>query len=375
MNETSISTNPTKKTMMSSRTNKLISLVVAVAIVVTGGYFLARSFASGVLVSINPQQGTVSGGAQVVTDTTGKQVVQFGSQVATTPPTNPPPSGAWPADNSTGVPHGLPGDTRAPVIAKDAYPANLPKYTGPMNITKAGTVIDGKYIDGALTISAKNVVIKNSYLTLNQGTDTGAHAIMSTDDNANLLVQDSEIDGKNSDSEGGGTFGIGRTGYTLMRVNAHNTGDIIRMDGNGVIQDSWLHDPNGSNGDQHNDVIQSTNATRVRIIHNFLQNFKTQTSCILLKADLGDISDVVVDGNLMAGGGYSFYWMDGKDPNKVVHYIHGGSVTNNHFLRSPQVGSVWPKGGLYGPIDVNAITVPNTWSGNVWDDNNQVINY
>ncbi|MEV0136688.1 hypothetical protein AB0H83_50720, partial [Dactylosporangium sp. NPDC050688] len=55
----------------------------------------------------------------------------------------------YPAAHNTGYPQGLPGDTRKKVT--------LTPYTGPMTITVAGTVIDGKDINGHLEIKAKNV--------------------------------------------------------------------------------------------------------------------------------------------------------------------------------------------------------------------------
>jgi hypothetical protein len=127
-----------------------------------------------------------------------------------------------------------------------------------------------------------------------------------------------------------------------------------------------LHDPGGTGSAQHNDVIQSTNAIYVRILHNRLENQHTQTSCILLKADIGPISDVIVDGNLMNGGGYTFYWYDAN------YKITNGKVTNNRFMRQ-QGGGFWPKGGYYGTQAFQATTMPS-WSGNVWDDTGATIN-
>jgi len=131
------------------------------------------------------------------------------------------------------------------------------------------------------------------------------------------------------------------------------------------VQDSWLHNPVNTGSAPHHDVLQSTNARFIRVLHNRLENQHTQTSCILLKADLGPISDVVVDGNLMNGGGYTFYWYD------AGHRISNGRITNNRFMRAPH-GGFWPKGGFHGPRAFNASTLP-TWTNNVWHDNNEQI--
>jgi hypothetical protein len=239
-----------------------------------------------------------------------------------------------------------------------------------MTITVAGTVIDGKDINGTLVIKAKNVTVKNSRIRVDMGTNSNANGIQSYDDYANLMVVDTEIDGQGSDTSGGGTPLVSRTGYTLLRVNAHGSGDITRIDGRGTIQDSWLHDPQGEsslgNADgQHHDVIQSTNATYIRILHNKLHNAYNQTSNILLKADIGSINDVIVDSNLMNGGGYTFYWYDAN------YKSTNGKVTNNRFMR--QIGGgVWPKGGYYGTHAINSAQDP-VWTNNVWDDNGAAI--
>ncbi|GAA3241489.1 hypothetical protein ACFO1B_07905 [Dactylosporangium siamense] len=258
----------------------------------------------------------------------------------------------YPAAHNTGYPHGLPGDTRPKVT--------LTPYSGPMTITVDGTIIDGKDIAGHLEIRARNVTIRNSRIRV-----ANVQAVTIVDDDARLRIEDTEIDGQGQDASRGGIALIGRTGFSLLRVNAHGSGDILRIDGWGEVQDSWLHDPNGVGGEQHNDVIQSTNAVHIRILHNRLENQHTQTSCILLKADLGSISDVVVDGNLMNGGGYSFYWYDAN------YKITNGKVTNNTFMRQSG-GGYWPKGGYYGTQALQASTLPQ-WSNNTWNDSGQQI--
>ncbi|MFC4997151.1 hypothetical protein ACFPIJ_04855 [Dactylosporangium cerinum] len=258
----------------------------------------------------------------------------------------------FPAANNTGYPQGLAGDTRKKVT--------LTPYTGPMTITVAGTVIDSKDINGHIEIKAKNVTIRNSRIRV-----ANVQAVTITDDNANLRIEDTEIDGQLKDASTGGIALIGRTGFTLLRVNAHGSGDILRIDGRGTVQDSWLHDPGGTGSAQHNDVIQSTNAVYVRILHNRLENQHTQTSCILLKADIGSINDVIVDSNLMNGGGYSFYWYDAN------YKITNGKVTNNKFMRQSG-GGFWPKGGYYGTQAFKASQLPQ-WSNNTWNDNGQQI--
>ncbi len=382
-----------------SRNAKLLG-VCAALVVVIGGIIAIRVSGSGYFVASEAETGTVATNASVVTDSnaSGGKAIQFNAPVATTPPpvTTPPPStGAWPTAYNTGVPHGLAGDTRTPVIAANLYPYGLKQYTGPMEITQDGTVIDGAWIDGELVVSAKNVVIKNSYLHNFLGDASGVdtydsnghllhhnpkdnHVIFITRDDANLLVEDSEISAMASngvdstDTSEGGMYAIGRTGYTLLRDNVWGGGDDLRIDGQATVQDTWLHDPGGTlfpptNGAQHNDVIQSTNATRVTVIHNRMDNPHQQTSNMLLKADLGPISNVTVKNNLFNGGGISFYWYDQNNFQYHITQGNGEGIIGNHFQRAP-TGGYFAKGGFYQPTASRAQTPPATWSGNVWND-------
>lgn len=305
------------------------------------------------------EQGATTGYARTVADANaiGGQAFQFAEDATT-----PEAAEGYPAAHTTGYPHGLPGDTRTPVT--------LTPYTGPCLVRIEGTVIDSKLITCQLDIRAKNVVIKNSlFKVANSG------AINSRADDNNLLIVDTEIDGQGMDASVGGQALVSWTGYTMLRVNAHGSGDIIRAEGRSEVVDSWLHDPICKPGASllcHNDVIQSTNATHLRIIHNRLENQNSQTSCILLKADIGDISNVIVDNNFLNGGGYSVYWYDVKKADGTIFHVYNGQFTNNRFMRAPTPGAYWPKGGQFGPRAMNAATMP-AWTNNTWVDNGQQI--
>ena len=369
-----------------------VAAIAAGVVVIVAGVFVIRSLASSFYASSEAEQGTVASNATVVSDTTasGGKAVEFNApQAIPAPPVGTPPPGGspngWPAANNTGYPHGLAGDTRTSVTLTD--------YTGPTTITQAGTVIDSKRIEGPLTISAHNVTIKNSYIHVKIGPSPGGdttHAVFSTDDNNNLIIQDTEISAlaangiESTDTTTGGSFAVGRTGYTLIRDNIYGSGDILRMDGSGVVQDCWLHDPGGNaivngvvtgdptNSAQHNDVIQSTNAFYIKVVHNRMDNQHTQTSNMLLKADLGPISNVTVKNNLFNGGGISFYWYDQNNSLYHITQGNGEGVIGNHFQRAP-TGGYFAKGGFYQPTASKAQTPPTTWSGNVWDDNGATV--
>jgi hypothetical protein len=165
------------------------------------------------------------------------------------------------------------------------------------------------------------------------------------------VVQDTEIDGLgNADG-----VALGFDNYVARRLNVHNIGDGLRMGENVVIEDSYVHDLVYGNG-SHNDAIQSDGGSNYVIRHNRIENSHDQTSAILLSTNIGRISDVVVDNNLMAGGGYTFY--AGTDEGGPAGNLR---ATNNRFSRM-----FFPRGGYWGPVVGSQGAV--VWSGNVWAD-------
>lgn len=248
--------------------------------------------------------------------------------VSTSPTTrSPSPSAsstAWPNASNTGVPAGT-----------------VLKASPGLTISKAGQVVSGLDIKGCVDVEAPNVVIKNSRIT-------GGCTNIVNNGSTGLLVQDVEIVGTSADSQG-----IGWSDYTAIRVNIHGTGDGARANGNTVIRDSYIHGLVEANG-SHNDGVQVTEGSNIRIVHNAIENPNGQTSAVMVGADQGPVSNVTVSNNLLNGGGYALYGGAGGGS------IKGIVVTGNQF------GTLfWKTCGFYGPTD--AVDDPNiTYSGNVW---------
>ena len=93
------------------------------------------------------------------------------------------------------------------------------------------------------------------------------------------------------------------------------------------------------------------------IQHNTMLNSYGQTDAIGLFQDFTVVSNVTINDNLLAGGGYTIYGGMGS---------HGQSsnimVTNNVFSTM-----YYPQGGHYGPATAFDPTASgNVWSGNAW---------
>ncbi|GAA3579360.1 hypothetical protein GCM10022197_41050 [Microlunatus spumicola] len=264
---------------------------------------------------------------------------------ATPTPTSPPSttspgptgSGDMPTAGSTGVPSGT----------------TLTAYSGPATITTPGTVIDGKRITSCIVVKADDVTIRNS-LIQSKGCFFN---VLSENGSTGLQLVDVEIDGQGN---GSGDSAVNGAGYTCLRCDVHGTIDGFKVGSNVVIQDSYIHDLVGTS-DSHNDGIQVLAGKHIKIQHNsILIGLKSATSGILVKADFGAISDLVIERNLLAGGAWTLY-AGSEEGNGGDGPATGVTVKNNQFSTR-----YFSKGGAFGPLTdtLQSYAV----AGNVWAD-------
>jgi hypothetical protein len=212
-------------------------------------------------------------------------------------------------------------------------------------VTRDGTVVDGLDVRGCLTINADRVTVRRSRIRCG-----GDYVVRVGGDVRGVLLEDVEIDGQGSP----GTIAVGVDGFTIRRADIHGVGDGPRMGDSTVVEDSWIHGL-AVGGGSHNDGIQSTGGRGIVIRHNRIDHPRQQTSCILLGADLGDISGALVTGNLLNGGNYTVY--AGADRG---HRASNIQIVGNRFGRD----------FVFGPTSLDPGV---TATGNVFDDNGQPI--
>ncbi|WP_171074922.1 right-handed parallel beta-helix repeat-containing protein [Nonomuraea basaltis] len=292
----------------------------------------------GLIVLLSGCQGSGAQEKPVVTQPPATAASKSGSA----PPSKPPEQG-WPGPDNTGVRKGL----------------KLRK-SGPIRVTKSGTVIDGVEVTGYITVEADNVTIRNTRV---RGTK-GWWGILQREGRDGLKVEDSEIFGNGKQRTQFGILNQGKM-ITVRRVDVHTISNGI-LTQQGVIEDSYVHDPKYYSGD-HTDMIMSTGppaaGTELIIRHNTVINTLDQTGAVALFQDFGVVKNVTVEGNLLAGGGWSLYagaGAKGKSSNiKVI---------DNVFSRK-----VWPKGGSAGPVSYwDSDGVGNLWRGNTWENGETV---
>jgi hypothetical protein len=276
---------------------------------------------------------------------------------------SPPPQGALgqapPATSPRSTAPSEPAVPEFPDAAATGWrhtDVSLEPYQGPEVIETAGTVIDGKDL-GCVWIQAPDVVIMRSRIRCGGPFPVRVH------DQGNLLIEDTEIDGLgNVDSSC-----ITWEHYTARRVDCHGVGDGMYIAGDDVvIEDSYIHGLVTCD-DCHTDSIQSTGGSRIVIRGNTIENPYQQTGVIKLGAEDGSLHDVLVEGNLLNGGGFTVYG------GGVEGDISGIRFLDNRFMRAPD--GFHSEGGYWGPVSYFEPSLPgNEWSGNVWDDTGDPVN-
>lgn len=244
-----------------------------------------------------------------------------------------------------------------PLLGQPALAQPGPSTTGPKSadsqlrqisgttITQDGTVLEGVFISGTLTIKANNVTVRNFKLS-----SSSHYGINASFGYKNLTIEDGEIYGPQSAAVYGGNF-------TARRLNIHDIGnDGFKPTGNAVIEDNWIRRL-GYISDSHADGVQMVAGSNVVIRGNYfdmpagLPGFNNSI-CMIIQTDDGPINDILIENNWINGGGYSIQI---RDKNKGYGAPTNVRIINNRFGRDFQ----------YGPWVTDGNVVK---SGNVWDD-------
>lgn len=265
-------------------------------------------------------------------------------------------------DNQVGKTTPATKNNKAPVVTSDATPTQTPTPTttvvssgypnasntgssgtlrtvsGDVLLNSDGEIFENARVQGRITVDANNVTIRNVevinndyWVVLNYG--------------LNMMISDATLIGGSSTQA---SIGDANSGYfTGRRLNISGAGDGLKMGGGSKVYASYIHDLATFDG-AHNDGIE-VNGSNVTISGNTILNQNPQTSAIFNIS-----SNVVIDGNFLAGGGYTIYGGSGDSATNI-------SVTNNVFSTM-----YFPSSGYYGPSAY--WPSGSVWSNNSWYD-------
>ena len=262
-------------------------------------------------------------------------VVSFGSGAAAT--TAPAPAPA-PAPTKAPAATTAPAATGTPGKGNTGVPAGtqLKVHNGDLNVTAAGTVIDGLDIRGLVKISAPNVTIKNSIIR-GKALSGVAPLINNLGGQSGLKIIDTELFPSTASPYAMGIYGYN---FTATRVNIHGVIDSIHLTGgNVVIEKSWLHnnlhyssDPNHGGSPSHDDSIQIQKGDNIKVVNNNISG--AFNSGIQITQDTGKVSNFTFTGNYANVGGCTV-----NIAEKSYGPVQGVKIADNTFGRDTKVSN------------------------------------
>lgn len=226
--------------------------------------------------------------------------------------------------------------------------------SGGITVSASGTVIDGKDVSGSITIQASNVTIKRCRVR-----SSGYYPIQVKDGYTNITIQDTEIDGMGGSSK---AIMIGNSQVVVQRNNIHDSEDGMQLSGSAglTITDNYVHTPRHA-ASGHSDGVEMDGGANMVFRNNNFDYAGANTSAAMFDNYGSQVNNITYDGNWLSGGAYNLY-VDGNFSGGTISNV---KITNNRFVRNS---------AAYGTHVVRGNLSNITWTGNVYDDNGQVIN-
>jgi parallel beta-helix repeat protein len=230
------------------------------------------------------------------------------------------------------------------------HPASLQlTSTAGRTVSADNTVIDGQKITGGLTIAARNVTVRNSWIISSFGTGESVNGtgVIKIAPGASATIEHCTLDGSNRTHTAVWYEGTTMTlrGNNMFGVN---DGIFVWDADNFTIEDNYLHDFTEATANGHVDGFQTEGASHGVIRHNTIDVQQGQTSAVAIWNSRRNSDDILVDDNLLTGGGFTVYAED-YSPSEASpaggYAVTRVRFTNNKFstVHYPCVGDfgVW----------------------------------
>jgi hypothetical protein len=368
----------------------ILPLVVIVIVAIGGTYFLLSSHAATPYVAVTADSGTPTSPASTTScsGSTDGSCVLFGPATTGTGGGSGPgtQTDCFASPGKCGYP-----DPAAPYdnVGSTTPCASLPTSNG-VTVSTAGTTVQNISSDG-IDVEASNVTIKNVCVITSGGSGTAAINIGPSAQN--ITIDNATLEGTAANGNGNiesGVFNHSGNAVTANAVYVTNSSDP--WEGAGTINNSYFL-VNGVYSGAHAEDIYVSDDT-VTLTHDTLLNSQGQTA-VLFGDNYGGsntgpaTNNWTVKNSLLAGGGYLAYFdargtsagsskMDiennrwARCTGKAVN--SGDGVICSGLADSANDGyGYYPRGGYYGgPID-GYCGSGQTWTGNVWDDDNSTL--
>jgi hypothetical protein len=279
----------------------------------------------------------------------------------------------WPGPTNTGVPVGTPLTACAnfnfdPHVVDASSNPNVVHHNGDgtcwLEIRVPGTtVVALKDITG-IYVAAPNFTLQNSSIrSPNTGTpdDVG---LVNVQSGGSFVSDHNSVDGGDITGErpfygAGGSIRVRSTDFTHCGAACVENGPFD-------VRDSYLHDFVAVRG-IHVDGLQAGAGGPFTVLHNTiigLNSYYDETeasytnSLLGMFAELGNMHDVDIENNLLAGGGATVY-LQQKEGYAMTNVTFKGNVLSARYFPHGGVGYI----GYYGPLFPSGLPGV-TWSGN-----------
>jgi len=217
--------------------------------------------------------------------------------------------------------------------ATTGYTSSSLRITSPRTVTVDGTVIDGERISGGLVIAAKGVVVRNSWISNSAG-GVNASAVVDVVPGASLTIEHSTLDGQNATHACLWFEGTGGVTARYNEMYGCNDG-IFSWDGdNFTLESNYLHSFTTQAANGHIDGFQTEGAVNGVIRHNTIDVEQDQNSAVAIWNDRRSSNNILVDSNLLSGGGFTVYAED-YSPSEASpaggYSVTNITISNNRF--------------------------------------------
>ncbi len=227
---------------------------------------------------------------------------------------------------------------------------------GYLEVSGNGATLTGLKVAGNIDVSASNVTLNHIRLTAGGDGSMG----VSLRHTSNVTVENSTISGLDT---GSNRLMVGikdiygdATGTVVNNDNISKTSTAVQIYA-GTIENNYIHSPGMATGDHVNGVTTNGDNDPLLIQHNTILNNYAQTDAIGLFQDFSTVSNVTINDNFLAGGGYTIYGGIGSygQSSNIV-------VTNNTISTMYHA-----HGGYYGPVaDFDSTAPGNVWTANTY---------
>jgi len=241
--------------------------------------------------------------------------------------------------------------------------------SGNVTVYGNGAVFAGYSVQGSVNVTGSNAVVEDDSIS-NSGDDTSGDGINLSGNPSNVTIEHVTISSPGG-ANGNGIFaGIKDINGEAMgtRVLDNNiadasTGVQLYI---GLLEGNYIHDITPSDPASHlNGTTSNGSTTPLTIEHNTVFNPNGQTDAISLFEDFGVEANVLITGNLVAGGGYTLYGGQNAGGPRAYNI----RITDNRFSTI-----YYAQSGFFGYVTAFDPSAPgNVWSGNIWDTTGQPV--